>query len=46
MLVLPCVQVVQINNNESSWREKKKQFYSGDKQKIRKLVKKSKKNKL
>jgi hypothetical protein len=26
MLVLLCVQVVQINNNESSWREKKKQF--------------------
>jgi hypothetical protein len=35
MLVLLCVQVVQINNNESS--------YSGDKQKIHKLVKKAKK---
>jgi hypothetical protein len=35
MLMLFCVQVVQTNNNESSWKEKKKQQLSNiDKQKI------------
>jgi len=31
--VLFCVHVVQIDNNESSWREKKKQLSNGNKQK-------------
>jgi hypothetical protein len=48
MLVLLCVQVVQINNNESNWREKKKQLFSVDKQKNTNLqskqLKKKKKN--
>jgi hypothetical protein len=43
MLVLLCVQVVQINNNEFSWREEKKQLSHVDKQKICKLAKKVKK---
>jgi hypothetical protein len=33
MLVLLCVQVVQTNNNESNWREKKKQLFNVNKQK-------------
>jgi hypothetical protein len=41
MLVLLCVQGVQTNNNESSFKKKKiQQFSSVDKQKICKLVKK------
>jgi hypothetical protein len=40
MLVLLCVQVVQTNNNESSWRGKKKQHSNVNKQKICKLAKK------
>jgi len=40
MLVLFCVQVVKTNNNESSWREKKKQLSNVDKQKICEPVKK------
>jgi hypothetical protein len=43
MLMLLCVQVVQTNNNEFSPREKKKQFFIANKQKIYKLVKKTKK---
>jgi hypothetical protein len=43
MLVLLCVQIVQTNNNESSWRKKKKQLYSANKQKICELAKKTKK---
>jgi len=42
MLVLLCVQVVQINYNESNWKEKKKQLFNVTKQKICKLVKKTK----
>jgi hypothetical protein len=46
MLVLFCVQVVQINNNKSNWREKKKtQLSNVDKQKICELAKKQKKTK-
>ncbi len=41
--MLLCVQVVQTNNNEFSPREKKKQFFIANKQKIYKLVKKTKK---
>jgi len=43
MLQLLCVQVVQTNINESSWRErkKKKQLANTNKQKICKLVKKA-----
>jgi hypothetical protein len=34
MLVLLCIQIVQTNNNESNWREKKKkQLSSANKQK-------------
>jgi hypothetical protein len=33
MLMLFCVQVLQINNNESCWREKKKQLSSANKKK-------------
>jgi hypothetical protein len=43
MFVLLCVQVVQTNNNESNWGEKKKQLSSVNKQKICKLAKKAKK---
>jgi len=43
MLVLFCVQVVQTNNNESSWKEKK-QLSNANKQKICKFAKKAKKN--
>ncbi len=43
MFVLFCVQVVQIYNNESSWREKKKHLSSANKQNICKLAKKAKK---
>jgi hypothetical protein len=39
--VLFCVQVVQTNNNESSW-EKKKQLSSVNKQKVYELAKKAK----
>jgi hypothetical protein len=42
MLVLLCVQIMQISNNESSWSEKKNQLSSEDKQKICKLAKKGK----
>jgi hypothetical protein len=39
--MLLCIQVVQIDNNEPSWKKKKKQqFYSASKQKICELVKK------
>jgi hypothetical protein len=39
MLVLLCVQVVQTNNNESSWRQKKKQqLFNVNKQKICELA--------
>jgi len=41
-LVLFCVQVMQTNNNESSWKEKKKQISNADKQKMCKLVKEKK----
>jgi len=40
MLVLFCVQAMQTNNNESSWRIKEKQLSNVDKQKICELVKK------
>jgi hypothetical protein len=40
MLMLFFVQVVQINNNESSWRKNKKYIFSVDKQKIWELAKK------
>jgi hypothetical protein len=40
MLMLLCVQVVQIDNNKFSWREKKKCFSSVGKQNICKLAKK------
>jgi hypothetical protein len=40
MLMLFFVHVVQINNNESSWRKNKKYFFSVDKQKIWELAKK------
>jgi hypothetical protein len=43
MFMLFCVQVVQTNNNEFSWREKKKQLSSANNKKICKLVKKAKK---
>jgi hypothetical protein len=39
MLVLFCVQVVQTNNNESSW--KKKQLFITNNQKICRLAKKA-----
>jgi hypothetical protein len=43
MLVLFCVQIVQTNNNESSWIEKKrKNISSVNKQKICELAKKAK----
>jgi hypothetical protein len=42
MLVLLCVQVVQTNNNESNWREKKKQLFIVNKQKRCKFAKKTK----
>jgi len=39
MLVLLCVQVVQTNNNGSSWREKKRQqLSSANKQMICKIA--------
>jgi len=42
MLQLLCVQVVQTNINESSWREReKKKLSNTNKQKIYKLVKKT-----
>jgi hypothetical protein len=41
MLVLFCVQIVQTKNNESSWREKKKQLSNANKQKICELAKKA-----
>jgi hypothetical protein len=28
MLMLLCVQIVQINNNESSWKKKEKKNYN------------------
>jgi hypothetical protein len=41
IVMLLCIQVVQIDNNEPSWKKKKKQqFYSASKQKICELVKK------
>jgi hypothetical protein len=44
MLVLLWVQIVQINNNESNWRKRKKQqLFIIDKQKICELAKKAKK---
>jgi hypothetical protein len=43
MLVFLCVQIVQTNNNESSWRKKKKELYNANKQKICELAKKTKK---
>jgi hypothetical protein len=42
MLVLLCVQVVQINNNESNRKEKKEQLSNIDKQKICELPQKKK----
>jgi hypothetical protein len=42
MLVLFCVQIVQTNNNDSSWIEKKKQLFSVNKQMICELGKKAK----
>jgi hypothetical protein len=41
MLVLFCVQIVQTNNNESNWKEKRKQLSIVDKQ-ICELAKKAK----
>jgi hypothetical protein len=42
MLVSLCIQVVQTNNNESSWKRGKKQLSDEDKQKICKRAKKKK----
>jgi len=38
MLILLCVQIVQINNNESNWKQKKKQVPNVDKQKTCELA--------
>jgi len=43
MLVLLCVQVVQIDKNQSGSKEKRKQLSNANKQKICKLAKKAKK---
>ncbi len=40
MLMLLYVQVVQTNNNESSWNKRKKQLSNLNKQKICELIKK------
>jgi hypothetical protein len=43
VLILFCVEIVQTNNNESSGREKKKQFFRTNKQKNENLARKQKK---
>jgi hypothetical protein len=40
--MLLCVQIVQTNYNESSWKEKKKQLSNVTKQKICELAKNNK----